>query len=188
MQTGREPLSQNHNYKNCKKLRATYTAMRNTHNGNLNYIMVLTEHNSTVNTKLPTCNITVFICSGYEHKPIMARQQTAGESSSHLLHKGPLYYWPSTDACLQRGGGSLLHVFPPKPCTHFIHISCTKHVHPVLSDLSPQQYPLDSTNHAAPHYTVSSIFLLLPTCEKAPNTLLTIFTVYNFTLLAMKAQ
>jgi len=34
--------------------------------------MVLTEHNSTVNKKLPTHHITVFIYSGYECKLITA--------------------------------------------------------------------------------------------------------------------
>jgi hypothetical protein len=37
---GREPHLQNYNYKDCRKLWANYTAIRKTHNGNLNYIMV----------------------------------------------------------------------------------------------------------------------------------------------------
>jgi len=72
-------LAKNHVHRitttNIAKSCEPITLLWDTHTmANLNYIMVLTEHNRTVNTKLPTCYNIVFICSGYELKPITAGQ------------------------------------------------------------------------------------------------------------------
>jgi hypothetical protein len=118
-------------YKDCRKLQANCTAMWYTHNSHLNYKMVLTEHNLTVNTKLPTYfhqNLVhvSFISHAYDHvHPVLldwSSQQCLVDSTNHAA--------PAITNLSQRTKLPSHHIYsiPPRPAV--AHLASYSKAHP----------------------------------------------------------